>query len=446
MLDKIKLKKAKTIITNHLFGSLLLYYVFLFLIVLIRSVITGITYDEAYTYISFGRIDLFSYHTLRFLYGKANCIANNHWLNSILINIFNKLIAIEYNEFVIRLPILLFFVFYLIGVWYAYKHKYISIVTAIVLVSNYYLLEFYGLARGYGMANTCVYFACLSFIKWKNSQYKECKHLIWLMFYMSIASFSNTIALLLYPAFGLICLYRLICTGSLEKFIKKYGLLFFAFMLFTLLMIKYHLNISSEGKPLYTGGEQNFFNSVILGYVEMLIPYNNISYIIASISSFILIAGAIYLNKEIIYNDFSFMLIIFVATNLLMELVFHKGYIATRVLLPFYSFVVISFCELLSLILIKIKNEKIHNNYVLKIFKVSICLLFVTITIIQTNFMYTKDWKDDYRFKNWVLGEKLTNEKYPESSYWNAAEVFYQQKYENGITEYFSDIETTRNK
>ena len=168
---------------------------------------------------------------------------------------------------------------------------------------------------------------------------------------------------------------------------------------------------------------------------------------VAIIVSFVLVAEAIYLNKRMINNDFSIMLVIFATTNLLMESAFHKGYIATRVLLPFYSFVVICFCELLSAILIKIKKENetafiksAGGVALLKILKTMICLSFIAITVIQTNFMYTKDWKDDYRFKKWVLGEKMTNSKYPEPSYWNAAEIFYQQKYKNIADDYLLEI------
>ncbi len=140
-----------------LFWLLFGYFLLLFAIVLIRSIVSGITYDEAYTYMNFGRIDLFNYNTLRHLYSKAGCIANNHWLNSMLINLCHLITGVDYNEFLIRLPSLVFFVLYLIGVGYGYKRKQFSLTTLFFLVSNYYLLEFYGLARGYGMANTCVF-------------------------------------------------------------------------------------------------------------------------------------------------------------------------------------------------------------------------------------------------------------------------------------------------
>ena len=420
------------------------YFIFLFVTVLIRSIISGITFDEAYTYIHFGRINLFDINTIKSLYGGENCIANNHWLNSFLIHICNRVIHAEYNEFLIRLPSLMFFVLYLIGTGYGYCRRLLSFTAAVFLVSSYYLLEFYGLARGYGMANTCVFFACLAYRMWMVSEYREMKHLNWLMVYLSLGVFSNTIVLLLYPAIGMICLVHICRTKAIASFLRRCSILFIGFFAFALLMAKYHMNISAEGKPLYTGGGQSFYTSVVEGYARMLVsdqePIIRLFLILLLIG---VILSIILLGKEYLKQDYFHMLIIFVATNILMQMVLHKGYIATRVLVPFYAFIVMSFYGLFSAAADKLKAYLPQGAGVsLKILPVLVSGLLMLSVVIRTDLYSTEDWSDEYKFKTWVLGSKLTGQQYDEygKSY---AEIFYDQKYQNIQERYLSEIQET---
>ena len=219
------------------------YLIFLFLVVMIRAAITGITFDEAYTYLHFGQIDLLDLRKVAKLFARKDSLANNHWLNSILINLTVNATGVEYSEFLIRLPSLIFLAMYLTGVVWGYRRKYYSLPTLVFLVSNYYLLEFYGLARGYGMAHTFVFFSCCFFCEWKRSDYLEHRYVNRLMILMSLATFSNTIVLLIYPAFGLVCLLRLIQHKQFGSFFRKNLLEILIFILFTMLMVFYGVRV-----------------------------------------------------------------------------------------------------------------------------------------------------------------------------------------------------------
>ena len=381
------------------------YCIFLFITVLIRSIITGITFDEAYTYIHFGRINLFDFHTLKSLYGVENCIANNQ-----------------------------------------YYRKLLSFPAAVILVSSYYLLEFYGLARGYGMANTCVFFACISYRMWMISEYRQMKHLNWLMIYLSLGIFSNTIVLLLYPAIGLMCLLHICRTKAILPFLKRCGILFVVFFAFALLMARYHMNVSAEGKPLYTGGGQSFYTSVVEGYARMLVPDKEPIvrlFLILLLAAVIL--SIILLGKEYIRQDFFHMLILFAATNILMQLAMHKGYIATRVLIPFYAFIVICFYGLFSAAAEKLKVTSPHGVSVsLMIISSLVCAVLMISVIFKTDLYSTEDWSDEYKFRTWVLGSRLTGQQYDDygKSY---AEIFYDQKYQNLQERYLSEMQGSEN-
>lgn len=363
-------------------------------------------------------------------------------MNSILINLSYMIIRADYNEFMIRLPSLCFFVLYLVGVGFALRNKQISLAELVFLISNYYLLEFYGLARGYGMANTCVFFACLSYKKWIRSGYQETKQLSWMMIYMSMAVFCNTIVLLLYPALGIMCLFRIYQTNLFKPFLKKSGIILFLFFLFTLIMIKYHLNISAEGKPLYTGGESGFFESVVKGYIKMLVPSN-----LATLITILIAAGTtscfLLLNRDMLKNDFTMMLVLFIITNIGMQIALHKGYIATRVLLPFYSFVVLAYGEMGVACVNKLeRNRIVKDSATFKNFRKTaltiVCILLIFSNFAQVNLHATKDWSGNYKYSTWVLSAMLTGKPYPESATWNATEEFYKQKYEDLEAHYLS--------
>ncbi len=440
-----------------LFLGILAYLLFLFTTVLIRSVISSIIYDEAYTYINYGLIDLFNLRTLYDLFSIRGCIANNHWLNSILINLLHQMIGADYNEFIIRLPAVCFFAMYLIGVVYGYKQKHYSLPALVFLVSNYYLLEYYGLARGYAMANTCVFFACLSFCKWKDSEYQEVKHLRWLMTYMSIAVFANTIVLLLYPAFGLICLYRILQQKQFKSIMKNSGIIVGLFVLFTLVMLKYHMNISTRGKPLYTGGEMGFFDSVIKGYAKMFV-YQESTAAMAGIALAVSVGVCFAIEgKDLINMDFSAMLIIFVGTNIFMQFMLHRGYITARVLLPFYAFLVFCFDELYSNAWDKAqksaraRDAQTSCRFVSSLGKCRLivsgfaCVIIIFSCLLKTNLIMTNEWGGDHIYKFYVEGELLTGEAYPRGSYTNWSETFYQQKYEAIKDEYLMQINLMAN-
>jgi len=125
----------------------LLIGVIFFLYVLIRAVKVGATYDEIVTLQDFCPLSAFD------IFFRARPIANNHVLNTLLIKLFFWLG--NDSLFIARLPNLLAFISYL---YWSYKIAFKNLPRATglgcfaLLNCNPFLLDFFGLARGYGLA------------------------------------------------------------------------------------------------------------------------------------------------------------------------------------------------------------------------------------------------------------------------------------------------------
>lgn len=113
----------------------------------VRAYNIDITHDEAY---SFFLIDT---NYLKALIGTAN----NHWLNSFFIKIFSVILGNE--PWMIRLHSVLIFgvlVYFLFQFFKELTDNYSKILLIVLFLLNLYVLEFFSLARGYGL--------CLSFL------------------------------------------------------------------------------------------------------------------------------------------------------------------------------------------------------------------------------------------------------------------------------------------
>ncbi|MFK8009959.1 MAG: hypothetical protein AB8H03_26635 [Saprospiraceae bacterium] len=119
---------------------------FFFTYVFARSILVGITFDEAWTIGAFVQGSFYN------IFAYEPAIANNHLLNSFLI----KLIYSSGQEsiFLARLPNLISMFVYL---YFSYKicdtsfQPFLGLSLYLLLISNPLVLDFFGLARGYGL-------------------------------------------------------------------------------------------------------------------------------------------------------------------------------------------------------------------------------------------------------------------------------------------------------
>ena len=379
-----------------------------------RAAITQITYDEAYTYMAYVQEIHFSdFDTFRYVYNES--AANNHWLNTVLIAAVEKLLGVSYCEFAIRLPNLIAFVIYCVYVCISYKKRMISFICVSFLLLNYYLNEFYGLARGYAMAQTFVFIATFYYMCWKESIYQRHQYLILCSISLMIGTYANTIVLLIIPAFGILWLWRLISEKQIWPFLKKWAWFVILFILSSVFMLRYHFKISAPDMPLFTGNK-GFYHSVVLSYLNMITSNPVLTPILfAAFCAFSFFSIAI-LKKDVINCDLMFSLACFVLTNILMNTLFQKGYITERVAIPFYGYIVFAVYELWNAAWKRIdwKGLKGEQKKTLHIAASVLIVCVLGFHYLQVlSFSDTTDWKHNYGRRERLLAGYITTGSFP---------------------------------
>ena len=145
-------------------------------------------------------------------------IANNHPLNTVLILAFTFFTRLYFNELVIRLPNLLFYALYLIvAVKFSacFKNR---ILAFSLLAFNYYLSEYFGLARGYGIAAALV----LTGLYLYYNRRGDPQSILYALIAFVAACSANYSLLAFLGCFVLYTFYFDIRLANLPAFIKRY--------------------------------------------------------------------------------------------------------------------------------------------------------------------------------------------------------------------------------
>jgi hypothetical protein len=159
------------------------------------------TIDESYTY------SMFVVHSFKDIVSYANPQANNHLLNTLLMKFFSS--VFPPTEFVLRLPNFLAHIFYILFTVLILKrlnNKYITLIGFVILNFNPYLLEFFSLARGYGLSTSLMLMSMYYLIVYLDK--KQQKQVYTSLIFAMLALYSN---LVLIPYFvSLIAVFNLI--------------------------------------------------------------------------------------------------------------------------------------------------------------------------------------------------------------------------------------------
>jgi hypothetical protein len=132
---------AKSILPLFILSCLLLAYVSL------RAYLLPITYDEAYNYLEFTRKGVLS--PFRF----SALAANSHFLNTWLTYLTTSKLGV--SELTLRLPVLaayILFLYYTARLSSELSSPLLRISAFVVLNANPYVVDFFSLSRGYGLA------------------------------------------------------------------------------------------------------------------------------------------------------------------------------------------------------------------------------------------------------------------------------------------------------
>lgn len=185
-----------------LFG--LIFELFL-LLVTFKAFHNPVTHDEAFTAIHYTQ---YSYWEIMMY---PDSWPNNHILNTLLIKLFSSIFGME--QWAIRIPNLLAFLLYSFAIFRIVSStlrfdSFMFLPASILFICNPYLLDFFSLARGYGL---CIGLSTLS-VSYLVTGIKlfHIKDL-WLAFYLAIlASYASFPAIIVFLAITIIVLFYLI--------------------------------------------------------------------------------------------------------------------------------------------------------------------------------------------------------------------------------------------
>ncbi|HEX8515128.1 MAG TPA: glycosyltransferase family 39 protein [Bacteroidia bacterium] len=237
----------------------------LFLYAAVKAALLAITWDEAYTYIEFarnGKIFLDKYEMMS---------ANNHILNTAGMILFTKLFGV--HEFVMRIPALIayvLFLFYSARLVRQIAPQWLALSAFIVLNVNPYMIDFFSVARGYGLSLGLMMASIYYFYLFHKGPGKKKPALISVAF-GSLAVFANFVLLNYFVVLtGLLCFLSFYSASqTVESFrerilvvVKEVGWA----MILAILVVLFVLPIASslkEAGALFFGGERSFWSDTI---------------------------------------------------------------------------------------------------------------------------------------------------------------------------------------
>ena len=388
----------------------------IFMIAFFRAANTGITWDEALTYLNYVLPNIFDS-----LF--KNQLLNNHILNSFFIRIINIFSQSGYNELFIRFPNLVFYCIYMFFSFLIAKQYKNKFFVFILFIFNYYINEFFGLARGYGMACASITGAFYFFEKWKivRTNEKPTNFLfICFLFFCLLSVLSNSITLYIVISFLLIINFKY-KKDLLQPSYFPFYIIFFLNALHTI------INSVGVGSVYST---HSIYSSI------MSIPnmFSNIIYISWLILIIFLLSFFRVIIKTKTKNDYCLLMIFFIIICLFSHIIFRRGYPVTREMIPFYPLFVMIMASATE----ETPNCKTKNIF-LMICTVALCFQFV----IKINLKSTGDWSDNYSIREVVYnyigthGIQTNKEEFRSfiDIYWkqsgnNPVVIFYAEKAE----------------
>jgi hypothetical protein len=396
-----------------------------FTLTLIRAASTGITYDEAYTYLYYGR-DLGGFLQVDF--------ANNHPLNSLLIYLSSTLIGLAYNEFVIRLPNLAAYALYLFAaVRFSGRSRY-PYLALTLLVLNYTLDEFFGLARGYGIAAALVLLAVDCYY----SDRSDVRNMIKAAYLLTLAAVASFPILVFSGVFILYAVLVDIRLPRLAAVLRRYWYHGIILAAVSILVGLDFLRVTGAGLPSVGGG--SFFASVFLGYAGMFIsnPVGGMALAWAMLIFFVL--AGLLLRKKILFLPCTALLILYFVISAVAAAAGGRNIPAGRLLLPLWPILAVAVVEIVQE-LEPMLPERMGFVLFQRVAFGLVVLLLAANYAKSIDLTSTAEWKEDYAVRRQVYAAALNGKPLDVQYQKHPSAVFYKQKF---LEEYGVNIFTAR--
>ena len=399
--------KAARIYCIVLSAVLLLYTAY-------RAANISVVYDESMTYFSFVNAPVKDVVKYNFV------TANNHLLNSLLIKAAVK--TLPASAFVIRLPNLLahlVFLFFSFQFCRAYKPSILQACFFTFLNINPFLLDFFSLARGYGLSVAFTMASLYYLQQFLQIQTPKLRNTLLVLLMAALAVLANFSLLNFYCSLlAVIGLYLLLFPGiSAKTRVRNGG----AALVFSLLLFAYVVPIGlklKKANELFFGGTSGFWKDTVYSLVKAFL-YNK-AYapqaeiivqgiiVLALFTALILIAYKLLSKnalqnftdgKNLVLPALFLLLLISAGSTIVQFYLLGTKFLIERTALFFIPLFGVFFCELLYRLYISRKEVKyaIFSIYILAFFHLLACI----------NFKYVLIWRDDCNTMIADLKEKV---------------------------------------
>lgn len=428
---------------NRKWGTLYLLAasVFVWSIALLRARTACLTYDEAYSYCSYIHpLQLTKLSSIKAVF--TDCFANNHILNTVLCNLAVKLSGRYWNDFVIRIPVLIFFGIYLSMVIVMYQRKKIGCIAATFLIWNYYMNEFFGLARGYGLAAAMVMVALVMYQLWCDSDCQKFRYLSLFLLFMTLGVMANTIVLLIFAAFVPFIGYQLLRSKKLFRYAGCQCFVWIPLLLVNILMLRYHLMVTGGDKPLYIG--EGIWENVCAGYAGFLFANEIAAQAAAVAASMLAIVGlALFVvNRRCGQTCYLFPGLCYFAILLILQFLVRLGIPRGRELLPSYPVIVLLLAECMKEIGAfcqkRMSSERAAAyRTVSGSFGVLASVVLIVLFLFRIDLESYSEWRDEKDYRTIAYDavtnpnadyEAIANMDYPMQYYW--AQIYLNEKFD----------------
>ncbi|WP_207513825.1 hypothetical protein [Longitalea luteola] len=313
--------KLKNLLRQPFFVFHILAVIVLWIFVWRHAFNMDITYDEAYSF------RLVKTNHFRAMPGTAN----THWLNSFFMKLFTVLFGDEPGYF--RIHSILAFPFFAHGVYTLaaqIRGQAIQFAFYCLILFNPFLLDFFSLARGYGMALMFQVWSIVFLLKAGNASFSY-RH--WLLVVILSALMLASNLSYIYTIFGITGGFLLHCmvTGNIFSWYtnKQKRTITILFALIISFAIADLLFITLYGKDKGFGGSENFFLSVFDSLWQeslYLAPYSPISIWFSYCSLILIIIASLYFTIDAVKQKkltTGCMVCLIIASILLLNFIFH---------------------------------------------------------------------------------------------------------------------------
>lgn len=395
------LKRLKEIKYNHIIVTIV--GIILLLYVIYKAATTSFTHDESYSFLKYVHqpfMDIISYKT---------AYTNNHILNSVLMKYSE--VFFGNSEFALRLPNVLAFVLYLFFVFsFLNKNCKSLLVPGFILFTVHpYLLDFFSLARGYGLSIAFMTMSIYYLVESLKTPSRSNLSLFNMAAFFAV--FSNFSMLNFYVA-AIIIFIVLRFVSSREKYnassfladnkVNGISLLIFIAFLFE------PIRRISKMKLLDFGGKQGFLFDTVGSSLDDLVYEMHITdgwVLILKIMICLIAFGSLLvvfiklLQKNLVWVNSNISLIVVtcvlfvvVAISILQHWLLGNDFYIHRFALFFYVLFVFVAVSILHLASVKM-------NHLIKIASYLLACLWLLNFIVNHNLTYYKDWKFDQNTK-----------------------------------------------